>query len=312
MIAAAGGDGVPFAFVSLTLVVMAAGMGSRYGGLKQVEPIGPDGETLLDYSLFDALRAGFDRLVFVIRRDIEEAFAPIAARYASRVSVELAFQELDVGVGDHRVVAGRTKPWGTGQAVLAAAPLVDGPFGAVNADDFYGAGAFRSLAAFLATARPTGPVNDYAMVAYRLGATLSEHGTVARGVCKTKGDLLVGIEEVTSIGKGRRGIETPAGRRFTGDEPVSLNVWGFDPTIFHHLQAKFSAFLAASGADPKAEFFLPSVVAALINEDGARVHVLRSEGSWFGVTYREDKDAVARSIGAMVGAGAYPTPLWSG
>lgn len=292
------------------LVVMAAGMGSRYGGLKQVEPIGPSGETLLDYSVFDAARAGFEKVVFVIRRNLEEAFRRLAAPYASRLGVDFAFQELDVGVGAYPVPHGRTKPWGTGHAVLAAEPAVESPFGVINADDFYGAGAFRALADFLAVPRPPTRIEEYAMVAYRLGSTLSEHGLVARGVCETRDGLLVGVEEVTSISRGAGGIAAAGGRRFTGEEPVSLNVWGFTPAIFPRLRSRFAGFLAERGSDPEAEFFLPSAVTALIDAGIARVHVLTTDGSWFGVTYRDDREAVGRSIASLVAAGSYPTPLW--
>lgn len=289
---------------------MAAGTGSRYGGLKQVERIGPRGETLLDYSLFDARLAGFKRVVFVIRRDIEDAFRPVTEPYSSRLSVRFAFQERDAGVGAYPVPSDRTKPWGTGHAVLVAESEVDTPFGVINADDFYGAPAFRALSAFFDSPQPTDGIDDYAMVAYRLGATLSEHGTVARGICRTEGDLLVGVEEVTSIASGPSGIEALGGRRFTGDEPVSLNVWGFNPTIFPRLRSQFTAFLHERGQDPKSEFFLPSAVTTLIDERIARVHVLPSEGSWFGVTYKEDREIVTRKIRELVDSGYYPTPLW--
>jgi UTP-glucose-1-phosphate uridylyltransferase len=296
--------------MSLTLVVMAAGMGSRYGGLKQVEPVGPKGETLLDYSLFDARLAGFKRVVFVIRKDIAEAFRPVAAPYASRMSVSFAYQERDVATGSFAIPADRTRPWGTGHAVLAAESAVEGPFGVINADDFYGADAFRALAAFLPKQQPTDGLDDYAMVAYRLGATLSPNGTVARGVCRATNGLLEDVEEVTGIGNGPDGITAPGGRRFTGDEPVSLNVWGFGPTIFPRLRAQFSEFLAAHGTDLKSEFFLPSAVTSLIDHKIARVHVLPSQGEWFGVTYKEDREVVAGNIAALVESGYYPTPLW--
>lgn len=293
---------------------MAAGMGSRYGGLKQVDPVGPSGETLLDYSIYDAMRAGFDRVVFVIRKDIEAAFRPVAAPYEQRLTVAFAFQERDVGTGGFAIPANRVKPWGTAHAVLSASDAVREPFGVINADDFYGASAFATLARFLTHPAPASPVDDYAMVAYRLDATLSDHGTVARGICSSRAGLLETIEEVTNIervgtsivARGDHGVRT-----FSGNEPVSLNIWGFTPSLFAHLRERFARFLKERGADPKAEFFIPSVVAELIAEERARVHVLRSEGSWFGITYREDRPLVSEAIRRLVQAGEYPVRLWS-
>lgn len=297
----------------LTLVVMAAGIGSRYGGLKQVDPVGPNGETLLDYSIFDALRSGFERVVFVIRKEIEAAFGPVAAPYEARLELGFAFQEPEVGSEGFVIPAARAKPWGTGHAVLAAGGLVTAPFAVINADDFYGASAFDALAGFLRQRRGASPVDDYAMVAHRLGSTLSDHGPVARGVCRTRDGLLEGIEEVTGIERSADRIVAPAGsgvRSFTGDEPVSLNTWAFTPSVFAHLRRRFGRFLRERGHDPDAEFYLPAAVAELIDEGRARVHVLRCEAAWFGVTYREDRPGVARSISRLVAEGEYPSPLW--
>ena len=297
------------------LVVLAAGMGSRYGGLKQLDPVVPGGEIVLDYSVFDALRAGFTRVVFVIRRDIEAAFrARIGARFEARIDVAYVFQELQ-DVPDGCVVPGeRVKPWGTGHAVLAVRDAVTGPFAVVNADDFYGPASFRSLAGELQARR--GPT-DYAMVAFRLDRTLSEHGTVSRGVCTVDSDgRLEDVDERTAIGrKADRIVYTASDgteHRLTGREPVSMNMWGFNPSVFGYLSAHFRAFLQHSRDDPKAEFFLPAVINALIQSGEIRVTVLHSEENWFGVTYREDKAEAMRNIRDRIDRGEYPERLWEG
>src|SRR5262245_2700723 len=295
------------------VLVMAAGVGSRYGGLKQIEPVGPAGETLLDYSLFDARRAGFSRIVFVIRRDIERAFREAVGRpYEALGSVEYAFQSLDDVPSGSAVPPGRTKPWGTGQAVLAGEGLVDGPFAAVNADDFYGRVSYEALHAFLAAPPPP---DLHALVAFRLDRTLSAHGAVARGLCDVGPDgLLRGVEEVTGLerapGGGVRAPSVGGDRVFRGDEPVSLNFWGFSPSIFSLLRERFAAFLAERGGDAKAEFYLPDTVGTLIRAEEARVRVLDTESPWFGMTHRDDARAVAESLRALVAAGEYPSPLW--
>jgi MobA-like NTP transferase domain len=296
-----------------SVLVMAAGLGSRYGGLKQIEPVGPAGETLLDYSLFDARRAGFSRIVFVIRRDIQVAFRDaVGRRYEERGDVGYAFQSLEGVPAGFSVPAGRTKPWGTGQAVLAGEGVVDGPFAAVNADDFYGRASYERLHAFLA-APP--PADLHALVAFRLDRTLSPHGPVARGLCDVGADgLLRGVEEVTGLERapdGRVHAPSAAGDRvFRGDEPVSLNFWGFTPAIFGLLRERFAAFLAQRGQDAKAEFYLPDTVGALIRAGKARVRVLDTPSPWFGMTHREDAPAVAEALRAHVAAGEYPSPLW--
>ena len=290
---------------SLTLVVLAAGMGSRYGGLKQLDPVGPGGETVLDYAVFDALRAGFARVVFVIRRDFEEVFRErIGSRYAGRAEVDYVFQSLDALPAGFTPPPGREKPWGTGHAVWCAAGALRGNFAVINADDFYGADSFAQLARFLGAAR--GP--EFAMVGFRLANTLSEHGTVSRGVTASgpDGDLR-SIVEHTGIAAG----EVGAGRRYSGEEIVSMNCWGFTPDLLPGLDAEFRGFLAARGAEPKAEFYLPAAVSALIGRGGARVRVLPTSATWFGVTYREDKPRVQAAVAALVYSGAYPERLWS-
>lgn len=297
------------------LVIMAAGMGSRFGGLKQLEPVGPRGEKVLDYALFDARRAGVERVVFVIRRELEAEFhREVGSRYHPWLEVAYAFQELDQLPPGFRPPPGRTRPWGTGQAILAAATQVRAPFLAINADDFYGRRAFQALTEFLA--RPGAAPDAYAMVAFRMANTLSEHGPVARGICQVDGaGLLRGVEEHTGLeadGAGCRERDPDGGeRRFTGQEPVSMNIWGFRPALFAQLQEGFADFLRGSGQDPRAEFYLSTAVDSLIRAGQASVSVLASEDRWCGVTYREDKATVAARIRDLVQAGEYPPCLWS-
>lgn len=294
------------------LVILAAGMGSRFGGLKQVQPVGPHGELIIEYSVFDALRAGFDRVVLVIRRDIEADFrASIGRRLESRLAVEYVFQELtDLPAAHAARAAGRTKPWGTGHAVLAARTAVRRPFAVINADDFYGAAGYRTLAQHFAAS------NDYALVGYPLRQTLSEHGTVSRGLCAVDGTgRLQGINEVTKIERlpagGARYLDAAgAAQTLTGEEIVSMNFWGFTPAVFDQLGRGFDEFLAARGADPKAEFFLPTALSDLNAKGEARIALRRSEDAWFGLTYREDLPAAQEAIAGLTKAGRYPAPLW--
>jgi hypothetical protein len=304
-----------------TLVVLAAGMGSRYGGLKQLDPVGPSGETLLDYGVFDAVRAGFGRVVFVIRRDFEEAFGrDVAAKYQGRVAVELSFQELSDLPGGFAPPAGREKPWGTGHAVWCARHAVTEDFAVINADDFYGADAYAKLAGGLAAPGwpgapghwvwPAGaspaPRRPFCLVGFPLAATLSEHGTVSRGVCTVRGARLVSIVEETAI----RAEDVGPGRKFTGAETVSMNCWGFTPEIFPLLEAELAAFLRLRGGDLRAEMYLPAAVSYLVAAGRADVNVLAAAGSWFGVTYREDKPRVAAALAELVRQGAYPARLF--
>lgn len=298
---------------SYDLVVLAAGMGSRFGGVKQVQPVGPHGELIIEYSAFDALRAGFGRLVLVIRKDIEADFREtIGRRLESRMDVQYVFQELDAGISPASgllQVGNRTKPWGTAHAALVAQPAVRGPFAVINADDFYGASAYRTLAAHFAAS------TDYAMVGYPLSQTLSEHGTVSRGLCATDAaGRLTGITEITKIEKVANGARyTDAQgqvRQLTGAEIVSMNFWGFTPAVFPQLEAKFRTFLAARGQDPKAEIYLPTCISELNTSGEARVALHRSEDAWFGLTYKEDLAAAQMAIKALVAAGKYPAPLW--
>lgn len=298
-----------------TLMIMAAGMGSRYGGLKQLDPVGPGGEIIMDYSVFDALRAGFGRVVFVIRRSIEKDFRDaIGSRFEGRVETAYAFQELDLLPPGVTVPADRQKPWGTGHAMLAGRAMIPGPFAAINADDFYGAGAFQLLADYLRGGPAVG--NDYAMVGYTLRDTLSDHGTVTRGICECDARLyLRRIVETAKVARdGRRAVAVDVSGKpqaLSGDEWVSMNAWAFNPTIFAHLDREFRVFLQKQGVDPKAEFFIPGVVGRLIEEGRVRVRVLPGTSRWFGITYREDKPAVEKALQHMVDQGQYPARLWT-
>lgn len=294
-----------------TLLVLAAGMGSRYGGLKQMDPVGPQGETIIDYSVFDALRSGFGKLVFVIRRDIEQQFREIVgARFEKRIAVEYVFQELDALPPGYSVPAGRTKPWGTTHAILAAATAVRERFAVINADDFYGAQSYELLSQHLQSAS-----SDYAMVGFVLRNTLSDFGSVARGVCRVNGDdLLQNVVELTKIERDGTGAKNngTSGRlnRLTGDETVSMNMWGFGPRVFDQLRENFQVFLDLNSLDAKSECYIPSTVNDLIVTGRARVKVLRTGDSWFGVTYREDRMRVVESIRQLINRGNYPEKLW--
>jgi Nucleotidyl transferase len=298
-----------------TLVILAAGMGSRYGGLKQVDPVGPSGETIMDYSIYDAERAGFDRVVFVIRREFEAVFKEtIGAKYKNLVDVDYAYQEIgDIPIG-YSVPHDRIKPWGTAHAIYAARHSVSGSFAAINADDFYGQDAFKKMGEFLSREPATMGVLDFAMVGYLLEQTLSDNGSVARGVC-TLGPqgLLEGVKEMTRLVRSEGGIENQeypdAPQRLTGKERVSMNMWGFRPELFAVLKDRFPLWLELNVCNIKAEWYIPFVVDELIKEGLATVSVLPTEGRWFGVTYREDKPKVVEAISKLVEEGVYPERL---
>jgi NDP-sugar pyrophosphorylase family protein len=292
--------------MSLTLVVLAAGMGSRYGGLKQIDPVGPSGETVLDYAVFDAMRAGFTRVVFVIRRDFEVVFREkIGGRYTGRMAVDYVYQAIEALPPGIAAPATREKPWGTGHALWCAREAVSGNFAVINADDFYGTDSFSRLARFLVAQKPSAA--EFAMVGFRLANTLSEHGTVARGVTTTgvNGELQSIVEQT-----GIAAAEVGDGRKYSGQEIVSMNCWGFTPALFRGLDVEFRAFLRARGAEPKAEFFLPAAVSAMIAHGDAKAWVLPTESTWFGITYREDKPRVEAEIATLVREGRYPPKLW--
>lgn len=295
-----------------TLLVLAAGMGSRYGGLKQIDPVGPGGEAIIDYSIYDALRAGFRNIVFVIRKDIERPFRQnIGARFEGRIAVNYVFQELANLPSGFSLPAGRVKPWGTTQAILAAAPAIHEPFAVINSDDFYSATSFRGLADHLRSGAA-----DYAMVGFVLRQTLSDFGPVSRGVCRIDdAGFLQDIVELKSIEqKSGHVVSTNAeGRQtaLTGDEIVSMNMWGFMPPVFAQLQQSFESFLRLSGRDLNAECYIPGTVNDLIHAGEARVRVLPCGGDWFGLTYRQDRDRAVETVRSLIAAGQYPERLWA-
>lgn len=301
------------------LVVMAAGMGSRYGGLKQVDPVGGHGQLIIDYSIYDARRAGFETVVFIIKHEIEETFkAAIGERLSKVMDVRYAFQQLDDLPAGYAVPEGRTKPWGTSHAVLAARDIIDAPFAVINADDYYGPEAFREIYAYLSQHPDTDTTYEYAMVGYLLKNTVTENGHVARGICEVDGEgYLASVTERTHIEK------TEIGARFTEDDGatwtdvsgetyVSMNMWGFTPSFVREAGERFAAFLDnALQTNPlKGEYFLPSVVSALIGEGKARVKVLHSPDKWYGVTYQADKPVVVAAIAQKTAEGLYPDRLW--
>ena len=303
-----------------TLVVLAAGMGSRYGGLKQVDPVGPSGEAILDYSVFDAIRGGFGKVVFIIRKDIEEAFRKqVGSKYEGLVPVDYCFQDINDLPAPYKVPAGRTKPWGTAHATRAARHVVHEPFAVINADDFYGRDAFAKLAAFLSTPSPSPtpppPTLHFAMVGYRLDLTLSENGTVARGICDVDGDgMLRGVTErlkLVRAGNVAEDRDEAAPATYPLDARVSMNLWGFTPELFDALEARFPAWLSENGSKEKSEWYIPFVVDELIREGKADCKVLPTDSSWFGVTYREDKPHVVAAIAKLVADGEYPERLFT-
>lgn len=299
-----------------TLLILAAGMGSRYGGLKQMEPLGPGGEVLLDYSMYDASAAGFSRVVFVIRREIERDFrALVGRRFEARLPVVYVNQEIADVPAEFAIPEplARTKPWGTGHAIWAAREAVTTPFVAINADDFYGRDAFRLAQAFLGSPNQAA---QFAMAGFRLRNTLSPHGSVSRGVCRMDASgRLTKVEELTDIVQTADGISDrsnhDAPRPLTGDELVSMNFWAFTPAVFPLLEQQFRAFLAVSAGSAKAEFYIPFAVSEMIAARQASVDVLETRGQWFGVTYPADKALVMDALRRLIAAGEYPEKLWS-
>lgn len=301
------------------LLVLAAGMGSRYGGLKQLDPVGPSGETILDYSVYDAIQAGFGKVVFVIRRDFEEAFRALAAeKYQGRIDVDFAFQDIADLPDGRTPPPGRSKPWGTAHAVRAARNVIDAPFAMINADDFYGRDPFVKVSQFLAKlsdSRMPQAVERFCMAGFALSQTLSENGSVARGICDVVPDgHLRTVVERTKISRDADGIfnAEPDGTRLplTGEESVSMNFWGFSPALFALMEEQFTDWLEAHGGEEKSEWFIPLVVNTLLAQERATVDVLQVSSRWFGVTYREDKLATVTAIQALIAAGEYPGNLW--
>ncbi|MDR1596779.1 MAG: hypothetical protein LBR99_03640 [Treponema sp.] len=297
------------------LVVLAAGIGSRYGGLKQMDRIGQSGEALLDYSVFDAMRAGFTKVVFIIRRDIEKDFRELVlSRIKGRIECALAFQELDsiipADVLAESQKIGRTKPWGTAHALLCAKDSIDAPFTVLNADDFYGREAFAAMGKYLADPANT----DGAIVPFRLENTLSPQGTVTRGVCEVTAGYLSSVDELKAIEKkdGRISNTGPDGKRqeLAADTPVSMNFWGFPVSIFPKLQSYFDEFLKTANSDPKSECYLPLAADRFIKNGLLKIRVLKANSEWFGVTYKEDREAAVNRIAELVSQGVYPASLW--
>ena len=297
-----------------TLFVLAAGMGSRYGGLKQLDGLGPNCETIMDYSIFDAIRGGFGKVVFVIRKDFEQDFRDkILSKYENHIPVELVFQSLDSLPAGFTCPADRVKPWGTNHAVLMGKEVINEPFAVINADDFYGRDSFAVLGKELSAM--TDKKNDYCMVGYRVGNTLSESGSVARGVCETNAEgYLTTVVERTAIERidGKVSFTDENGQLVSIEDntPVSMNMWGFTPDYFQYSEDYFIEFLKENMGNLKAEYFIPLMVNKLINENTARVKVLDTTSKWFGVTYAEDRQGVVDKIQALVDAGEYPAKLF--
>lgn len=302
--------------MSLSLLILAAGMGSRYGSLKQLDQMGPSGETVMDYSVFDALRSGFDRVVFVIRRDFEEEFKNvIGKRYEGKVKVEYAFQNINDLPGNFKCPEGRVKPWGTAHAVYAARHLLNEPFAVINADDFYGRDSYTQLANYLSNPPAPGKVRG-CIASFILSNTLSENGSVSRGICTADANgLLSKVVENTKIYRRNDGkvvslMEDGSEVELTGDEPASMNSWGFMPEMVGEIEALFIDFLSKHGNELKSEFYLPGVVDTLINSGKAEIAMRYSKDSWFGVTYKEDRPMVQAALKNLVDAGAYPEKLF--
>jgi hypothetical protein len=297
-----------------TLIILAAGMGSRYGGLKQVDGLGPNGETIIDYSVFDAMRAGFGRVVFVIRKSIEKDFMEVfGTRFKGKVPFEVVFQELDMLPAGFTCPADRTKPWGTAHAVWVARHVVHEPFAAINADDFYGYDTFRVLAEALS--QPDLPEGSSFMVGFRLGNTLSEEGSVSRGVCTTDArNYLETVVERTHIERinGKVFYRDEAGKDIEVDEnlPVSMNFWGFTTDFFARTESMMTEFFSGAITNAKAEFYIPTVVNRMVNERKATCKVLPTSAEWFGVTYPGDKPIVIDKLKKLVAKGEYPSPIW--
>ncbi|MGM9760163.1 MAG: nucleotidyltransferase [Parabacteroides sp.] len=297
-----------------TLFVLAAGMGSRYGGLKQLDGLGPNGETIMDYSIFDAIRGGFGKLVFVIRKSFEDDFrSKILSKYENHIPCELVFQDLNDLPEGFTCPEGRQKPWGTNHAVLMGKSVIKEPFAVINADDFYGRDSFAVIGKKLSEMGDK--QNDYCMVGYRVGNTLSESGSVARGVCETNDEgFLTGVVERTAIEKidGEIQFIDENGQKVVLDEnvPVSMNMWGFTPDYFVHSEKYFVEFLKKNIENLKSEFFIPLVVNELITNHIATVKVLDTTAKWFGVTYAADRQGVVDKIQALVDAGEYPNKLF--
>ena len=296
-----------------TLLVLAAGMGSRYGGLKQLDPLGPSGETIIDYSVYDAAQAGFGKIVFVIRESFVDEFKnKVTHKYKNIIDVDFAFQEVNTPIEGVSFETKREKPWGTGHAVLVARDKIEGPFAVINADDYYGRAGFEAMAGFLTNQIAT---DHYAMVGYQLANTLSDHGSVSRGVCQADAqNFLVDVVERTKITREDDGnvYYFEEDNKTTLDENaiVSMNFWGFHPNVFDYIKNQFVEFATEHANNPRAEFFIPLYVNKMLKEGTMKMTVLESGDKWFGITYREDREEVVTSFNTLVTQGVYPSPLW--
>ena len=291
----------------ITLLVMAAGMGSRYGGLKQLDAVGPSDETIIDFSVYDAIRAGYNKVVFIIREDFEKQFKEkISNKYQDKIKVEIIYQDLHDLPNSFSCPKDRSKPWGTGQAILAARNVISEPFAAINGDDFYGRESFKIISDHYSSVN-----SGFAMAAFQLDKTLSDYGSVSRGICEQNLNQLVTVVETHGIKKSSAGnIECDRDISLLGNELVSMNMWGFMPSIFDHLEKMFNEFLDENISDLKSEFLIPSVVNDLIEKNIEKVQVLKTKSTWFGVTYIEDKPFVKNQIKELIQTGIYPEKLF--
>lgn len=295
-----------------TLLILAAGIGSRFGGLKQLEPVGPSGEAIIEYSVYDAMRAGFGKVVFVIKKEMESDFKEfVYKRFDHKIEINLVFQEIDMLPRGYTPPPERKKPWGTAHAILAAKKAVNTPFAVINADDFYGQEAYERMKNFF---DKESSETVYGMIGYMLKNTLSAHGAVSRGICETDDKhFLKSITERTKIIRENSGIvyyENGVSGMLSGGAIVSMNIWGFTPSVFQQIEETFSTFLDQYINDPDAEFYTPSLIDQLIRSKSARVKILKCNSSWFGITFREDRELVRASILEMVNSGVYPGDLW--
>ena len=290
----------------LTLLVMAAGMGSRYGGLKQLDEVGPNGETIIDYSVYDAIEAGFNKVVFIIRQDFRDLFKEkISDKYTDKINIEIVYQNLHDLPQNFTCPADRKKPWGTGHAILAARSVISEPFAAINGDDFYGRESFNIIADYYSKNQ-----SGFTMAAFQLDKTLSDFGTVSRGLCEVNKNKLVTVIETHDLKKVNNNISSDREINLNGKEPVSMNMWGFTPVLFDYLQTMFNEFLNENYKNLKSEFLIPTVVNDLIQHNLEEVYVLRTGSQWFGITYKDDKSLVNQQILKLIGSGLYPEKLF--
>ena len=290
----------------ISLLIMAAGMGSRYGGLKQLDQVGPNGETIIDYSVFDAIKAGFTKVVFIIRDDFKAQFkAQISNKYLDLIDLEFAYQDINYLPSGFKSPTNREKPWGTGHAILSAKSCINEPFVVINGDDFYGRKSFTTIANYYQNEE-----NQFSMVTFRLENTLSTFGGVTRGLCTVIDEKLNTVVETSNLVKNNNGVSSDNSELLNGDEPVSMNMWGFTPILFDYLEEKFINFLKDEGSELKSEYLIPSVINELIQSGQESVHILNSSESWFGVTYKEDKSYVVGQIKKLVKEGIYPNKLF--